>query len=137
MTEEQIKDQVERARQMGLRNVGRPNWNKKRTFEAIYNKMVRAAKGRAYAVELTYAQFLEFTKQTCCHYCNAAVVWVRHNSHKDNLHHNLDRKNNALGYTKENCVVCCARCNWGKGYSFTYEEWVVMTAALKHMKDGQ
>ena len=43
----------------------------------------------------------------------------------------LDRKDNAQGYSVENCVPCCTRCNRGKGAAFSYEEWKEMTSCLK------
>ena len=38
--------------------------------------------------------------------------------------YNLDRKDSIKGYTKENCVVCCKRCNRAKSNLFSYEEWL-------------
>ena len=35
--------------------------------------------------------------------------------------YNLDRKDNSIGYSKNNCVVCCSTCNYIKGDKFTYE----------------
>jgi len=132
MPEDKRAEYTERARQMGLRNLGRPNANKKRPYGILYNKLVREARG--HPVELTYEQYLGFVEKNC-HYCDAKLSWVKHNNHKQSsFAHYVDRKDNSLGYTKDNCVVCCPRCNWGKGDSFTYEEWVVMTAALKATK---
>ena len=90
-----------------------------RPIESIYNLLKCAAKGRA-KVSLTYEQFLEFTKQPDCHYCGKALNWKPHSSSNG---YKLDRKDNSLGYSKDNCVVCCPRCNRSKSDHFTYEEW--------------
>jgi hypothetical protein len=43
----------------------------------------------------------------------------------------LDRKDNALGYSVDNCVVCCHRCNDAKSNGYDYEEWYGMTAYFR------
>jgi hypothetical protein len=78
-------------------------------------------------VLLSFEEFLEFTKIKNCHYCDNSIVWDEHNGWRINL----DRKNNTLPYTKENCVVCCKLCNYSKSDKYTYEEWKAMTDALK------
>jgi hypothetical protein len=98
-----------------------------RPFEALYNTLVKQAKGRA-EVRLSYEQYLEFTVQGSCHYCGAHLVWEPFNKLNG---HKLDRKNNSLGYSRSNCVVCCARCNRAKSDHFTYEEWVKIGALIK------
>lgn len=35
----------------------------------------------------------------------------------------IDRKDNKLGYTKENCVACCSKCNRGK-HTIDYDTWI-------------
>lgn len=84
-----------------------------RSYEALYRNFVRSA---AHPASITYEQFVEFTKLTECHYCGDPVSW-------DGTAYNLDRTDNDQGYTVDNCVVCCARCNIGKSKNFTYEEW--------------
>ena len=55
--------------------------------------------------------FLEFTKINCCYYCGNKVLWIP-NAYKGTFKgYNLDRMNSSIGYTKENCVVCCKICN--------------------------
>jgi len=84
---------------------------------------------------LTYEEFLDFTRIKECHYCGVEVIWSeRKNSEQTQLRYNLDRKNNEICYTKDNCVVCCGNCNFGKSNRFTYEEWVVMSIALKEFR---
>jgi hypothetical protein len=53
-----------------------------------------------------------------CFYCGAAPVQVHAKSKKLNgnfAHNGIDRADNLLGYTAENSVPCCSRCNIAKG----------------------
>ena len=86
------------------------------------------SKARGYEVLLTYEEFLEFTKTLRCHYCFAEIDWTK------DQRYNLDRRNNDIGYTKENCVVCCPRCNYGKSNLFTYDEWYGMTSWFRRIQ---
>jgi len=99
--------------------------NRLRPYEALYNLLCRASKER-YEVKLTYEEYLTFTSVSKCFYCGTKVTWEPHvNPHKGirGSAYHLDRKDNSLGYSKENCVVCCPRCNRAKSNHFTYEEW--------------
>lgn len=87
-----------------------------RPSEALYRQFIRSA---THPVSMTYEQFLAFTNVTKCHYCHDKVRW-------DTTAYNLDRKDNLQGYSVDNCVVCCARCNRGKSNQFTYEQWVAI-----------
>jgi hypothetical protein len=101
--------------------------HRKRPFEALFNTLVKQAKGRT-CVSLTYEEYLTYTMQGECHYCGNPLVWApfyKMNGHK------LDRKDNSVGYTKSNCVVCCARCNRAKSDHFTYEEWKQIGELIK------
>ena len=104
------------------------NWNLKRPFEGRYNLLCYMAKGRC-SVGLSYKEYVEFSKNKKCHYCGTKLNWEPHGTITDG--HHLDRKDNALGYSKKNCVVCCARCNSAKSDHFTYEEWVQIGALVK------
>ena len=91
-----------------------------RPYEYLFNRL----KATGHSVELTYEEFLEFTKETTCHYCGSEVhfsITLRRGGRERT---NLDRKDSTLGYSKSNCVVCCKRCNIAKNNHFTYEEWV-------------
>lgn len=74
---------------------------------------------------LTYEEFLKFTCIHQCHYCHAPITWAEYNARGVGIRsrYNLDRKDNAQGYFKQNLVVCCKRCNWSKGNRYTYAEW--------------
>ena len=99
-----------------------------RPYEAVYRVLKDRNKLR-YPVDLTYEEFLLFVNEKFCHYCGMELVWYKHIS--GTVAYNLDRKDNTKGYSKENCVACCARCNCGKGDRFTYDEWYEMTRCLR------
>lgn len=96
-------------------------------FFWLYNKLKRSADRRRYNQVMSFEEFLTLTKETACHYCGAELQWSAYSSTLGKINgamYNLDRKDNNLGYTKDNVVPCCRRCNWGKGDMFTYEQWV-------------
>ena len=108
-------------------------WNKKRPYESLYNHFCAAAKIARHPVDLTFEEFVEFTKISACSYCERPVTWAAHNitfRGKRNSAYNLDRLDNAKGYEKSNLVVCCGVCNNGRADRFTPEEWKVMVHAL-------
>jgi hypothetical protein len=104
------------------------NYRRLRPYESLYNR-ISHYKG----VTLTFPEFLEFTKIEECFYCAEPIDWARFES---NGRYNLDRKDNSLGYSKENCVVCCKDCNYAKGNRYSFEEWVVMTRALRQFRNS-
>ncbi len=107
----------------------------KRPFESIYNGIVNSWRGTP--VELTYEEFINFTKIDQCHYCLSNIQWQAYGTVGGNYTsraYYLDRKDNTKSYSVENCVVCCTRCNKARSNSFTYEEWYGMTKYLRDKK---
>ena len=82
-------------------------------------------KGRAKDIKFTITQHefeLWFEKQTMkCHYCKKDVLF---GYGKGNLSNSLtiDRKDNQVGYTIDNIVFACRKCNTIKGMWFTEKE---------------
>ena len=103
------------------------NTPKLRPYEYLYNRI----KQGKHEVTLTYEEFLEYTKETNCHYCNVPIHFKVHIYVEGESPTNLDRKDSDLGYSKQNCVVCCKRCNVAKNNHFTYEEWLQIGALIK------
>ncbi len=70
---------------------------------------------------LTFEQFEILVCQDCS-YCGqepslrsqGKVLWICNG---------IDRVDNAVGYTLDNCVTCCSICNQAKG-TLTYEEFI-------------
>jgi hypothetical protein len=60
-----------------------------------------------------------------CHYCNSKPVYAHtHRSYNGEfLSNGIDRINSAIGYTIENCVPCCPRCNLMKN-NLSYEDFI-------------
>lgn len=109
-----------------------------RPYEWIYNNLIRCANHNNKSAELTFEDFLEFTQITNCHYCNDTIQWKPRNSKKDsNNRYYIDRKNNDLGYTKSNCVVCCSLCNLTKNKYFTYEEMLILGKSINTIKKNR
>ena len=81
-------------------------------YKSIYHRLVTSAKKRNLELDITYKDFLEYTKEKECYYCGDYVEWVKHG--KKASKYNLDRLYSDKGYTKENCVVCCQSCNFFK-----------------------
>lgn len=100
----------------------------------MYTRLKANARQRGLMVELTYADFRSFTSVELCHYCEAIIEWQPFYAKQGEAGHQkyfLDRKDNTLGYAKDNLVVCCTSCNMVRGSRFTYEEFLLLAPALK------
>jgi len=119
--------------QSSLRKLGKPSPCRKRPYECIYNILCSSAKKRNIPVELTLEEFTTFTKQDKCHYCYAELTWNAHPNlvKGDATGHNIDRKNNDIGYTKNNCIECCGWCNMSKHSHIDYDTFYAMTEKFR------
>ena len=104
---------------------------RKRPFEALFNIFKRKTIKDGKDNSILYKEFLEFTKQKKCHYCHDSIYWTEFNVTKNGSSYNLDRKDNLIGYIKDNCVVCCTKCNRAKSKHYSYEEWYGMTSYFR------
>lgn len=109
------------------------NSAKKKPYWWLYYKLQFVSKRTNKQLKITYEDYLEFTKIKHCHYCNSDIVWYENNVGKYSGY-NLDRKNNDIGYTKDNCVVCCSLCNHIKGNLLTYEEMLKLSPIINQIQ---
>jgi hypothetical protein len=107
----------------------------KSPFESVYNKLLYVAERRKHTVDLSYEDYLVFTHVKECHYCGANLYWRKVYAYGKPGGHNLDRKDNSLGYSVDNCVVCCGWCNRTKGDRFTYEEFMLVAPILRMIQE--
>lgn len=108
----------------------------KEPYMYIYNEL-KSHKKENIEFNLTFEEFLSIIQNNNCHYCNDMIkyekysrVWGKTNSRA----HQLDRKDNNLGYIKDNLVTCCWDCNRLKSNKFTYEEFLSFSPILTKIK---
>lgn len=100
---------------------------KKRLFQASYSELLKNGRGKGRApieVNLTYGQFYQLCQELNCHYCNEPVKRSSIRGTPGYKNYALDRKDNNRGYSMDNCVTCCWRCNQIKGENFTYSQFL-------------
>lgn len=97
-----------------IKETNRLDWGES-SFNALYGKYKDSAKKRKHSFDLTKEQFKHLT-QSNCFYCNSppenASKHRQHWSHY--IHNGIDRRDNKIGYTLDNCVSCCKKCNYAK-----------------------
>jgi hypothetical protein len=109
--------------------------SKKKPYFWLYAILKRNAKHfTSKNVQLTFGEFLEFIHIKNCHYCGCSVKWYEYdiceNGKRRSHSYHLDRKDNIVGYIKENCVVCCSLCNYIKGDMLTYSEMLKLGSLI-------
>lgn len=77
-------------------------------FKAWSTKNASSAKSRGLAYTLSRDEMLELFERPCF-FCGETPV--------ENKTWGIDRLQNKVGYTYDNCVPCCATCNYAKGTS--------------------
>lgn len=104
----------------------------KEPYRYIYNEL-KSHKKENKEVIISFEDFLEIIHNPSCHYCNVPLIYEEYSRYwgqTNSRAHQLDRKNNDLGYLKENLVPCCWECNRLKSDRFTYEEFIQLSPIL-------
>jgi 5-methylcytosine-specific restriction endonuclease McrA len=109
----------------------------KRPYEAVYNRLAKTALNRSLLFALTYEDFLEYILTTECHYCGSLIRWSKYTGSGKSQAANLDRKDNTLGYTRENSVVACVICNRIKNKYLTYQDMMLLSPMLRRIIPGK
>ena len=106
------------------------NNGKKAPFLYLFNKLKYNAKRRNISITLSFEELKDLTRIDKCHYCGSPIIWKPH-AHRGG--YNIDRKDSSVGYTKENCVVCCKICNTAKNVNFSYDEMKQLGICIKNI----
>jgi len=99
-------------------------------FLHVLGEYKRGAKKRGLVFELSNDEFKSITSKEC-YYCGHFPSTVRNFGWANGsfVFNGIDRKDNSIGYTIENCVPCCFVCNRAKG-TLSVEEFVVWAKKL-------
>ncbi len=101
----------------------------------LFCQYKRGADFRNLNWNLTIEEFAEITKLPC-HYCKVESSLKVKGSKGIRVDHGLyvangiDRKDNNKGYSKENVLPCCTKCNKAKGTQ-SYEEFLEWLSLIR------
>ena len=79
---------------------------------ALFCQYKKNAEYRDYEFSLTLEQFSNLTHGEC-YYCGDSPksIYKSYRSTGDYIYNGIDRIDNSIGYTIDNCVPCCGICN--------------------------
>lgn len=118
--------------------VGKPSGNRKpdgiASFNQLYNSYRSGSRTRGYSFNLDKEQFKRLTSKNCF-YCNESPSQIYTHNIGTNKHptpyiyNGLDRVNNNSGYTIENVVPCCGKCNVAK-HTLSQDEFLELVRKI-------
>lgn len=95
----------------------------------IYRSYSRSAKVRLYGFDISKESFIALLSMRC-YYCNLEPSNIIQEGNKEQFFYNgVDRKNNGVGYSEENCVACCGTCNKMK-MNMNVEEFIQQVRSI-------
>lgn len=106
----------------------------------VLSRYKATAQKRDMSFVLTDSEFDQLT-QGDCHYCGALPLapYGRTSPQSNGAYfcNGIDRLNNTIGYTPDNCVPCCKMCNYAKRHLSVeeFEAWVIRAAAHIESRD--
>jgi hypothetical protein len=93
-------------------------------FNALFKDYQKSAKERGLEFTLLKEEFKKLVTDNC-YYCDSgpSKKIKTGSEHSSFIHNGIDRRNNLLGYIKDNCVTCCEKCNVMK-YTYSEEDFI-------------
>lgn len=112
--------------------------NQKDPYYWTYHQLQKTAKDTNKICQITFDEFLNhFVTVKHCHYCNSPIKWEPHRKRGMSGAYNIDRKDNKIGYTVSNCVVCCSFCNRIKCHCLTYDEMMLLSPTISIIQQSR
>ena len=90
------------------------------SFNQLLSGYRAGANARGYTWELSVEDFKNLTSGNCVYCGEPPRNWETYSRQRSPhitavyVYNGIDRIDNSLGYTKENCVSCCTMCNYMK-----------------------
>jgi hypothetical protein len=103
-------------------------------IQQLFSNYKYWAKRRQLDFDLKKEQF-EFLIKQECFYCGALPSTVCVKRHSSCTYNGIDRKDNRIGYTRENCVPCCYTHNHMKSNK-TSEEFIAACRSVVDRADA-
>lgn len=105
-----------------------------RLLHRMRNTKVRA-KNKGISFTIDYHEYIGWFRlqPKNCYYCGSPLTNGKHTKHKL-TDMTLDRKNPNQGYSLQNIVLCCRRCNMIKGNWFTEQQ--MLEIANKYLRSS-
>jgi hypothetical protein len=103
------------------------------TPQGIFAHIKGGANHRKILFDINKEDFVEwYNNQTKkCIYCDRIEIEAIKDRNGNYKRLSIDRKDNNKGYTLDNIVLCCHRCNTIKSKTFTYEQMIRVGNILK------
>jgi len=109
-----------------------------RTPEGIYNCLKTRAKTKNIKVTIKKEDFINWynLQNKECHYCKRNINQLQKDKKETNKYYknrlSIDRKDNNKGYTLDNIILACCRCNCNiKSNYFDYKETIILGKLLQ------
>lgn len=98
-------------------------------YKKVYRSYITRAKTYKIDFSLTDDEFYSLT-QNKCYYCGIepsriSKAWSKYSP--DFIYNGVDRIDSNIGYTVENCVTCCTKCNYAKSTMSLdeFKSWII------------
>lgn len=110
------------------------------SLHGLYSNYQQHALNRDLEFNLTRHDFARLTSMPC-HYCGSepSQSFKGRNNNGPYTYNGIDRSDNSLGYSLENCVPCCKICNYAKR-NMKLEEftsWIDRLVIKKEKENGK
>lgn len=94
------------------------------TLSGRFSVLKHKSKKRNLSVEITFEEYQEIVSKQCF-FCEG-----KFKKFEETQGYYVDRADNSIGYTYENCIPCCHICNRIKGDNFTVEQTQAAVEAI-------
>ena len=110
-------------------------YNANGIYRVIKEGLLKRNKDESFLV-ITQQDFVDWyeNQEKKCFYCGRTIEEIKKSNdtlNKKTYRLTIDRKNNDIGYTKDNICLCCYRCNSIKSDYFTEEEMLKIGQIIK------